>query len=87
MTRSTRGSRDAGSDGPRCGYPDYRGFLAGVARTLDPFGPRPHWGKIHYMDRQGLQAAFPGYDRFLGIRKKLDPSGAFLGLHLSTAFG
>lgn len=72
-----------------CGhkYLDYRGFLADVATTLDPFDPRPHWGKIHYMDRQRLQAAFPEYDRFLGIRERLDPSGTFLGPHLSPAFG
>lgn len=72
-----------------CGhkYLDYRGFLADVARTLDPFDPRPHWGKIHYMDRQRLQAAFPEYDRFLRIRKNLDPSDAFLGSHMNPAFG
>lgn len=71
-----------------CGhkYLNYREFLADVARTLDPFDPRPHWGKIHYMGRQRLQAAFPEYDRFAGIRKRLDPSGAFLGPHMSPAF-
>jgi FAD/FMN-containing dehydrogenase len=72
-----------------CGhkYLDYRGFLADVATTLDPFDPRPHWGKIHYMDRQRLQQAFPQYDRFTGIREHLDPAGTFLGPHLSPAFG
>jgi FAD/FMN-containing dehydrogenase len=72
-----------------CGhkYLDYRAFLADVATTLDPFEPRPHWGKIHYMNRQRLQAAFPQYGRFLGIRERLDPSGTFLGPHLSPAFG
>ena len=38
------------------------------------------------MDRERLQAAFPEYDRFLAIRKRLDPSGAFLGPYLSQAF-
>jgi FAD/FMN-containing dehydrogenase len=72
-----------------CGHKnlDYRGFLADVATTLDPYDSRPHWGKIHYMDRQRLQAAFPQYDRFTGIRERLDPSGTFLGPHLSPAFG
>ena len=58
-----------------------------MARTLDPFDPRPHWGKIHYMDRQRLQAAFPEYDRFLRILKNLDPSDALLGSHMNPAFG
>ena len=72
-----------------CGHKnlDYRGFLADVATTLDPYDSRPHWGKIHYMDRQRLQAAFPQYDRFTGIRERLDPSGTFLGPHLNPAFG
>ena len=72
-----------------CGhkYLNYREFLADVARTLDPFDPRPHWGKIHYMDKQLLQAAFPEYGRFESIRKRLDPSGAFLGPYLSSLFG
>jgi len=72
-----------------CGhkYLNYREFLADVARTLDPFDPRPHWGKIHYMDKQRLQAAFPEYGRFESIRKRLDPSGAFLGPYLSPLFG
>jgi hypothetical protein len=39
------------------------------------------------MDSQRLQAAFPGYDRFLGIRKEPDPSGTFLSPHPSPAFG
>lgn len=72
-----------------CGhkYLDYRGFLADVASTLDPFDPRPHWGKIHYMDGPRLRAAFPEYDRFVRIRRSLDPAGAFLGPRLGPAFG
>jgi hypothetical protein len=31
------------------------------------------------MDRQRPQAAFLEYDRFVGIRERLDPSDAFLG--------
>jgi len=72
-----------------CGhkYLDYRGFLADVATTLDPFDPRPHWGKLYYLDAERVQQAFPQYDRFIGIREHLDPSGAFLGPHLSPIFG
>ena len=71
-----------------CGhkYLNYREFLADVAKTLDPFDPRPHWGKIYYTDRQRLQAAFPEYDRFVGIRRRLDPDGVFLGSYLGPAF-
>ena len=72
-----------------CGhkYLNYREFLADVARTLDPFDPRPHWGKIYHMDKQRLQAAFPEYGRFKSIRERLDPAGAFLSPYLSPFFG
>jgi hypothetical protein len=72
-----------------CGhkYLNYREFLADVARTLDPFDPRPHWGKIYHMDKQRLRAAFPEYGRFESIRERLDPSAAFLGPYLSPFFG
>lgn len=72
-----------------CGhkYLNYREFLADVAATLDPFDPRPHWGKIHYMDQERLRAAFPEYGRFLAVRERLDPGGVFLGTHLGAAFG
>jgi hypothetical protein len=72
-----------------CGhkYLGYREFLADVARTLEPFDPRPHWGKIFHMDKQRLQTAFPEYGRFSSIRERLDPSGSFLGPYLSPLFG
>ena len=39
------------------------------------------------MDKQRLRAAHPQFDRFTGIRERLDPADTFLGPHLSPLFG
>jgi FAD/FMN-containing dehydrogenase len=72
-----------------CGheYLDYRTFLADVAKVLEPFDPRPHWGKIHYMDRERLARAFPRYEDFRAIRRRLDPDGLLLDASMRDLVG
>ncbi len=65
---------------------DWDRFLRAVDETLRPFHPRPHWGKMGYMDPAGLRAAYPELDRFLAIRAELDPHGLFLGDYFREAF-
>jgi alditol oxidase len=48
--------------------------LAQVEAALEPFGARPHWGKLF------LRSPAPRYERredFLGLAERLDPRGAF----------
>jgi alditol oxidase len=48
--------------------------LAQVEAALEPFGARPHWGKLF------LRSPAPLYERredFLGLAERLDPRGAF----------
>jgi len=53
-------------------------------RDLEPIfrehGGRPHWGKEHTMHREpgSLQELYPGWDRFMAVRRRLDPEGVFL---------
>jgi FAD-linked oxidoreductase len=72
-----------------CGHErnDYRGFLAAVARTLDPFDARPHFGKIFYQDRDRLAQVLPRHADFCRLRKQLDPAGTFLNDQLAPLFG
>ena len=50
-------------------------------------GGRPHWGKHHSLGREDLAALYPDFDRFLDVRRQLDPTGKFLNPHLATLFG
>jgi D-arabinono-1,4-lactone oxidase len=71
-----------------CGHrdDDYHGFLAAVQAVLEPFEPRPHWGKLHYFDRRTLRGRLPRFDDFRAIRDRLDPDGTFLNESLAGLF-
>ncbi|MFJ4027507.1 D-arabinono-1,4-lactone oxidase [Paenarthrobacter sp. NPDC089989] len=49
-------------------------------------GGRPHWGKEHALTESNARAVFPDFDRFVEIRRELDPNGMFLNPHLKTIF-
>jgi len=57
-------------------------FLRDVHRTLLPFRPRPHWGKMHYFTPEQIAGAFPDLDRFREVRERFDPDRVFVNEHL-----
>jgi FAD/FMN-containing dehydrogenase len=65
---------------------DWDTFLRAVDATLRPFTPRPHWGKMGYMDGPGFRAVYPDLDRFLDVRAELDPNGLFLNDYFRDVF-
>ncbi len=65
---------------------DYQPFLRAVDATLRPFGARPHWGKLHFLDRQRVEEIYPDFMRFLQIRQQFDPHNLFLNPHLAALF-
>ena len=65
---------------------DYWPFLRAIDDTLQPFGARPHWGKLHFMTRERLEELFPRFDRFVELRRECDPDGVFLNDHLRELF-
>jgi FAD-linked oxidoreductase len=71
-----------------CGHEalDYRTFLAAVAKVLDPFDGRPHWGKIFYQDRKRIRELLPKFDDFVRIRRELDPQNRLLSPQLAPLF-
>jgi xylitol oxidase len=51
--------------------------LRDLETALNPFGPRPHWGKVFL---EGATDIAPRYERhadFVGLVERLDPRGAF----------
>ncbi|RKP57915.1 D-arabinono-1,4-lactone oxidase [Pararobbsia silviterrae] len=65
---------------------DYWPFLRAVDAALAAFAPRPHWGKINFMDRARTDAVYPLLDRFVEVRRNMDPQGLFLNPYLAPIF-
>ncbi len=65
---------------------DYWDYLRTVDALLDEFDARVHWGKLHFLTPERLQARYPEADEFIRIRRELDPDGVFLNDHLRPLF-
>jgi FAD/FMN-containing dehydrogenase len=66
---------------------DYWAYLRSVDRLLGrDFGARVHWGKLHFLTPEQLHERYPAAQRFIEIRRQLDPAGTFLNDHLRPLF-
>ena len=66
---------------------NYWPYLRDVDAVLEQFDARAHWGKIHFMTRDRLEALYPELDAFLEVRRELDPRGVFLNDHTRALLG
>ncbi len=44
---------------------------------------RPHWGKLHWLDRDAIVRLYPELPAFLAIRAEMDPNGVFTNAYLA----
>jgi FAD/FMN-containing dehydrogenase len=65
---------------------DYWDYLRSVDALLSDFSARVHWGKLHFLTPERLHALYPEADRFIDLRRELDPRGVFLNAHLHELF-
>jgi FAD/FMN-containing dehydrogenase len=61
-------------------------FFADVEPIFREHGGRPHWGKLHNLRARELAPLYPMWERFLDVRRRLDPRGVFLNDHLRALF-
>ena len=50
-------------------------------------GGRPHWAKRHTLATSDVFALYPQAERFLAVRRTVDPGGKFTNAHLGELFG
>lgn len=54
---------------------------------LVKLGGRPHWGKIHFLDRNKAQQLYGiNLEKFLEVKKRLDPHGVFSNPFIERLF-
>lgn len=65
---------------------DYWPYLTAVDKLLSGFKATSHWGKIHLMTRERVDALFPDVELFRSYRRKMDSTGLFLNDHTRELF-
>lgn len=48
-----------------------------VEAALEPFEPRPHWGKVFEAPAAAVRGRYPRMDDFTALARELDPAGKF----------
>jgi L-gulono-1,4-lactone dehydrogenase len=66
---------------------EFESYFRGVEAIMDEYGGRPHWGKRHYQSAATLRPRYPGWDRFLAVRERLDPERKFENEYLRRVLG
>jgi xylitol oxidase len=49
-----------------------------IEAALEPFGARPHWGKVFTARAADLERSYTRMDDFRALRERLDPRGVFV---------
>jgi L-gulono-1,4-lactone dehydrogenase len=66
---------------------EFESYFRSVEAIMDEYGGRPHWGKRHYQSAASLRPRYPGFDRFLAVRERLDPGRKFQNDYLRRVLG
>lgn len=62
-------------------------YFHGVEAIMDDVAGRPHWGKMHFQTAATLAPRYPDWERFRGVRARLDPDGRFRNDYLDRVLG
>ncbi|MEO7147590.1 MAG: D-arabinono-1,4-lactone oxidase [Terrimesophilobacter sp.] len=66
---------------------NHREYFHFVENILRGYGGRPHWGKIHFQDRESLSTVYPKFADFTAVRDRLDPHRRFTNDYLNRVLG
>ena len=65
-------------------WPEVSKILPLIEAQLEPFGPRPHWGKLFTVSPARLQAQYARLGDFKALLERHDPNGKFRNEFLDT---
>lgn len=55
-----------------------------IEEALEPFSPRPHWGKVYTLAPERVAAQYPRFADFRELVARVDPDGKFQGAHTAA---
>ncbi len=58
-----------------------------IEAVLDPFAPRPHWGKVHTVPPATIRSRYPMFEDFRALVARTDPTGRWSGPYLDALLG
>lgn len=58
-----------------------------VETVLEPFDPRPHWGKVFTINPEALRARYERFSDFQDLVRRYDPAGTFRNLWQDAILG
>ena len=68
-------------------WPAVQRVLPVIEAALEPFEPRPHWGKLYTLPAETVRRLYPRFDDFVARVSHYDPVGKFRNRHLDQLFG
>jgi FAD-linked oxidoreductase len=66
---------------------DWPRYFREVEGILAGYDGRPHWGKRHELTAAELEPRYPRWQAFQGVRRRLDPEGAFANAYTDRVLG
>lgn len=66
---------------------DHAAYFAAVETVMRAHEGRPHWGKLHTRQADGLAGLYPRFADFLAMRDRLDPDRVFANPYLRRVLG
>lgn len=66
---------------------DHARYFAAVEAVLKQHDGRPHWGKLHTRQADGLAPLYSRFADFLAMRDRLDPDRVFTNAYLRRVLG
>ncbi|GGV38594.1 putative xylitol oxidase [Kitasatospora herbaricolor] len=63
-----------------------REAVRAVEAALEPFGARPHWGKVHGTAPEAIRALYPRFESFGELMATSDPAGKFRNCYVDRLF-
>ncbi len=66
---------------------DHTAYFALMETIMRAHDGRPHWGKVHTRQVDGLAPLYPRFGEFLAMRERLDPDRVFANGYLRRVLG